>query len=248
MQARLRRPSPALVVAIVALIAALTGTAWAALGKNSVGSKQLKKNAVVSTKIKNNAVTTPKIRNGAVVTEKLQDGGVTTSKIKDGAVTGPKVNLASLGTVPSASTATTASNLAGQQSFFIRLNGGQSQTIASNGSVSLVATCEANVGGKDIVTILGQTTLSGAILAGIDNLSGPGGSGEFLEPNTLAEKRRFVSLSDTTGDINVSASIDQGYVLGPDGKMITANSEGIALGLNYGGSTCLTAGIVNSIG
>src|SRR6185436_13002787 len=143
MQARLRRPSPALVVAIVALIAALTGTAWAALGKNSVGSKQLKKNAVVSTKIKNNAVTAPKIRNGAVVTEKLQDGGVTTSKIKDGAVTGPKVNLASLGTVPSASTATTASNLAGQQSFFIRLNGGQSQTIASNGSVSLVATCEA---------------------------------------------------------------------------------------------------------
>jgi hypothetical protein len=36
-------------------------------------------------------------------------------------------------------------------------------------------------------------------------------------------------------------------VLGPEGKMITANSEGIALGLNYGGTVCLTAGVVNLI-
>lgn len=41
-----RRPSPAMVVALVALVCALTGTAWAALGKNSVGTKQLKSNAV----------------------------------------------------------------------------------------------------------------------------------------------------------------------------------------------------------
>jgi hypothetical protein len=249
MQVRFKRPSPALIVAIVALVAALTGTAWAALGKNSVGSKQLKKNAVVSAKIKKNAVTANKIRNNAVTTNKIQDGAVTTSKLKDGAVTGAKVNLGSLGKVPSASVADTALNLEGQQSFFIRLNGGQSQTIASNGSVSLVATCEANVGGKDAVRILGQTTLSGAVQDGIDNLPGPGGiPAEFLEPNTLAEKREFVALSDTTGEINVESEIDQGFVLGPDGKMITANSEGIALGLNYGGSVCLTAGVVNLVG
>jgi hypothetical protein len=30
--------------------------------------------------------------------------------------------------------------------------------------------------------------------------------------------------------------------------MITVNSEGIALGLNYGGSVCLAAGMANLIG
>ena len=77
-----RRPSPAMVVALIALVCALTGTAWAALGKNSVGSKQLKSNAVTTAKIKKEAVTA--------------------KKIKKGTITGTQVNLAKLGTVPSA--------------------------------------------------------------------------------------------------------------------------------------------------
>ena len=53
------RPSPAMVVACLALGLALGGTSYAAikLPKNSVGTKQLKKNAVTGPKIKNNAVT-----------------------------------------------------------------------------------------------------------------------------------------------------------------------------------------------
>ncbi len=53
------RPSPAMVVACLALGLALGGTSYAAikLPKNSVGAKQLKKNAVTSPKIKSNAVT-----------------------------------------------------------------------------------------------------------------------------------------------------------------------------------------------
>jgi hypothetical protein len=177
---------------------------------------------------------------------------VTGDKIAAGAITGAKVNVSTLGTVPSATNATNATNaanLAGQQSFFIRLNGGQTQTVASNGSVSLVATCEAGVGGKDIVKILGQTSQPGSILDGEDDLTGPGGSpAEFLEPGTPADKRELVARSDTAGEINVAAEIDQGFVLGPDGKMITVNSEGTALGLNYGGSVCLVAGVANLIG
>jgi hypothetical protein len=77
-----RRPSPAMVVALIALVCALTGTAWAALGKNSVGTKQLKSNAVTTAKIKKEAVTA--------------------KKIKKGTITGTQINLAKLGTVPSA--------------------------------------------------------------------------------------------------------------------------------------------------
>jgi hypothetical protein len=60
---RVSRPSPALIVSIVALVVALGGTSYAAfkVPKNSVGSKQLKKNAVTTKKIKNHAVTASKI-------------------------------------------------------------------------------------------------------------------------------------------------------------------------------------------
>jgi hypothetical protein len=71
-----------MIVAVIALICALTGTAWAALGKNSVGSKQLKKNAVTTAKIKKEAVT----------------GG----KVKKDTLTGTQINEGTLGTVPSA--------------------------------------------------------------------------------------------------------------------------------------------------
>jgi hypothetical protein len=58
MSRSLRRPSPALIIAVVALFVALGGTGYAAirLPKASVGAKQLKKNAVTSKKVKNSSL------------------------------------------------------------------------------------------------------------------------------------------------------------------------------------------------
>src|SRR4051794_22558658 len=58
MRFRLQRPSPAMVVALVALFVAMGGVGYAAfkLPKNSVGSKQIKKNAVNSSKVANNSL------------------------------------------------------------------------------------------------------------------------------------------------------------------------------------------------
>ena len=72
------RPSPAMVVALLALIVALGGSAYAA---KKIGSKQLKKNAVTTKKIKNGAVTGSKIANNAVTTGKIADNAVTAGKI-----------------------------------------------------------------------------------------------------------------------------------------------------------------------
>jgi hypothetical protein len=79
-----RTPSPAMIVALISLVVAMAGTTYAAikLPKNSVGSKQLKKNSVTTAKIKKDAVT------GA--------------KVKKQSLTGEDINLAKLGTVPSA--------------------------------------------------------------------------------------------------------------------------------------------------
>jgi hypothetical protein len=59
----LRVPSPAMIVACVALFVAMGGTSYAAvtLAANSVGTKQIKNSAVTAAKIKNGAVTTTKV-------------------------------------------------------------------------------------------------------------------------------------------------------------------------------------------
>jgi hypothetical protein len=55
---RPQRPSPAMVVALIALLVALGGTGYAAfkLPDHSVGAKQIKKNAVTSIKVKNHSL------------------------------------------------------------------------------------------------------------------------------------------------------------------------------------------------
>jgi hypothetical protein len=79
------------VVSSIALFLVIGGaTAFAALGKNTVGTKQLKKNSVSAEKIRKNAVNS--------------------EKVADGSLTGVDLNLATLGTVPSAANAAHATS------------------------------------------------------------------------------------------------------------------------------------------
>jgi len=86
---KLRRPSPALVIAVIALFVGLGGGAVAAtavtsgaldkkgnLKKNAVKKKNIKKNAVVTNKIKKEAVTGSRLSEGSVGGEKV--GSITT--------------------------------------------------------------------------------------------------------------------------------------------------------------------------
>lgn len=95
------------VIATLALFVALGGASYAAfkLPKNSVGTKQIQKEAI------------------------------TAAKIKRGAVTGAKINLATLGAVPSATTAESASMAANAQAL-------QGQTAAQIAASSKL-TCPA---------------------------------------------------------------------------------------------------------
>jgi hypothetical protein len=77
------------VLSTVAVFIALGGISYGAtqLPKNAVGSKQLKKNAVTGAKIKKQTITA--------------------NKFKNGTLTGTQINLAALGTVPTAQLANT---------------------------------------------------------------------------------------------------------------------------------------------
>ncbi len=83
MKASIKMPSPAMLVALLALFVALGGSAYAV---NKVGTNQIKNNAVTTAKIRNSAVTTAKISNGAVSAAKLGTGSVTGAKLAPGAV------------------------------------------------------------------------------------------------------------------------------------------------------------------
>ena len=63
-----RRPSPALVVSVIALIVALGGTSYAAikLPANSVGTKQIKKDAVTTAKVKDGSLQMADFRAGQI--------------------------------------------------------------------------------------------------------------------------------------------------------------------------------------
>jgi hypothetical protein len=83
------RPSPALVVACIALLIALGGTSLAAvtaLPRNSVGTVQLKNNAVTGAKVAPNAVASTKIANLAVTNAKIGTDAVTSAKVKNGSL------------------------------------------------------------------------------------------------------------------------------------------------------------------
>ena len=134
MRQKIKRPSHATVIACLALFLALGGGAMAAshLGKNSVGAKQLKANAVTTKKIKKEAVTRKKIKKGAV----------NASKVEEHSLTGTQINLSTLGTVPSANTATTANNLSGFKVFSGRGTDESVTTLFSTGQFDVVGLCD----------------------------------------------------------------------------------------------------------
>ena len=82
------RPSPALVISLIALFVSVSGVAWAAA---TIGTSDIKNGAVTAEKLHSNAVTNPKITNGAVNAAKLQNNAVTNPKIALGAVSAQKI-------------------------------------------------------------------------------------------------------------------------------------------------------------
>ena len=71
--ARRLKPSPAMIVALIALFVSLAGVGYAA---SKIGTNDLKSGAVTAKKLHKNAVTAAKIRNAAVTKAKIAAGAV----------------------------------------------------------------------------------------------------------------------------------------------------------------------------
>jgi hypothetical protein len=120
MRKLVKRPSPAMVVAMIALFVAMGGVGLAAsqLPKNSVGARHIKTNAVRAAEIRDEAVRSKEIADGGVAAvdvlneslggadiedesiggAEILDGSVRSSEVEDSALTGSDIQEESLGT------------------------------------------------------------------------------------------------------------------------------------------------------
>ena len=80
MRMRIRRPSPSLVISLIALSVALAGTGYAA---SKINGSKIKNDSIAGKKLKNKAVETKKIDKKAVTGGKLGKEAVTGNKIKN---------------------------------------------------------------------------------------------------------------------------------------------------------------------
>ncbi len=81
-----RHLSVANVLSCLALFMAVSGVAYAAIGKNAVKARNIAKGAVTNPKLKNGAVTAKKLANGSVIGSKIANEAVGSAKLAPAAV------------------------------------------------------------------------------------------------------------------------------------------------------------------
>jgi hypothetical protein len=148
-----RRPSPAMVIALIALFVSLSGVSYG-VATGFIDSREIKNNEVRSLDIRNNQVRTRDLRNNEVRGIDIRNSTVQGRDIALNTLTGDDIREDTLGKVPSAASADSAA------------------TAGSAGSVSTLriipATTVAEGATPATLATHGPLTLSGECLTGAD--------------------------------------------------------------------------------
>ena len=213
-----RRPSPSMIVALVALSVALAGTATALPGRARVKKDDISRAAVRSVHIKSRAVQSKHIKSHAVTRSKIAKRAVSSSEVGQDALTGANIVESSLSTVPGATNATTAGNAATvngrtvEKMAFLAPGGTGATTVLSLNGLTLVATCAAG----PQVSVVANTSVSGALIHS--------GGVSSSAPNYFNRDDSF----NPGESFNVLGASGGGYLQGtltylrPDGGVVTA--------------------------
>jgi hypothetical protein len=173
------RPSPAMVIACVALTVALGGTSYAAvsLPRNSVGTKQLKRNAVTSIKIKNNSVTGADVLESSLGRVRSATSAVNATNATTATTAASATNATNATNATKAATADNASRLGGvDPSGFLKNGAAASGALSGNypnpsladGSVTTSKIAAAAVGISKLGTIPAVRAFNSALVAAAD--------------------------------------------------------------------------------
>jgi hypothetical protein len=139
MRKLVRRPSPAMIVACIALLVALGGTSVAAvsqLARNSVGTPQLKNRAVTNPKLANNAVNSSKVRPRSLLRSDFAPGQLPAGPVGPQGPAGPAGAAGAAGPAGMIGAITVRTNSA-------LVSGGTAENAIYN-SARVTASCQGN--------------------------------------------------------------------------------------------------------
>ena len=256
MKSRLGRlPSPALVIACVALFVSLGGVSYG-LATGSVDSREIKNNSVRSADVRNNDLRSKDVRNNTLRTFDIRNNEVRGFDIRNSTIqgrdvafdtlTGNDVAENSLGKVPSATAADTAgtANTANSVATLRTIaptsvaEGAAAVTLATHGPLTLTGSCDAAGPTTDAVVRV-QTTEASSAAGGTTALDG-------VAPDTVSNPS-FGPATVIVGTVNDPAlaprtfgSIDV-FAFAPSGKGITGKLGVIA---DAAANSCLFHGHV----
>jgi hypothetical protein len=142
-----RRPSPALVISIIALFVSLSGVSYG-VATGFIDSREIKNNEIRSRDIRNNEVRTRDLRNNEVRGIDIRNSTVQGRDVALNTITGEDVKEDTLGKVPSAASADSATTAGGVSTLKIIpvttvAEGAQPVTLATHGPLTLSGACAA---------------------------------------------------------------------------------------------------------
>lgn len=242
-----RRFSPALVVAVIALIASLSGTAVAAhlngnhLQPRSVGGGKLK--PFTGGLIKPQTVHGSKLRQftgGLIRPETVPPG-----KMVPNSLGTRQINEANLGPVPSADRLTTEFNA--------RIAYGESAELAAAGPFTLTAQCIQNgttadgTEGRDFVRLLIGSSEPGSVFtSGVGSLTGNGPE-NFLGPDTEEANRIVDEVWVANGNSNFKTG-GHFNAMAANGAGLSSAQGSTSAALNLFDTGCSIQGTANANG
>jgi hypothetical protein len=237
-----RLPSPALVIACVALFVSLGGVSYG-LAKGSIDSREIKNNTIRSKDVRNNTLRTFDIRNNEVRGFDIRNSTIQGRDVAFNTLTGDDVAENSLGKVPSATTADTAATAttAGSVATLKTIaptslaEGAAPVTLATHGPLTLSGACEAAGANTEAIARLQTTEANSA--AGGTSTSG-GAPATVTDPSFGPGTFAVGQVADLAGGQRTFGSIDV-FGFAPSGKGITGKLGVIA---DAAAGTCLFHG------
>jgi hypothetical protein len=216
--AELRRPSPAMIIALIALFVSLSGVSYG-VATGFIDSREIKNNEIRSLDIRNNEIRTRDLRNNEVRGIDIRNSTVQSRDIAINGVQGVDVKEDTLAKVPSAlladsaTTATTANSANSVSTLKIIpvttvATGSAPVVLATHGPLSLSAQCAAGTEARLTVSTTEDNSAAGGTGAqdpDLDSSDGPFQIAALADPvNRYAVSSAFAfapSAKSLTGQV-----------------------------------------------
>jgi len=225
-----RRPSPAMVVAFIALCVALAGTATALPGRSRVKKDDISRAAVRSKHIYQNAVRTKHIKARNVTRSRIAKRSINSDLVGKDAITGENIVESSLTTVPNASK---ANNRTVEKIAFVAPAGTAAATVLNLNGLTITAACNAGPS----LSVSAATAVSGAVVHAGGTEGGGSPGNYYIEDDTFDIGDSFdVLQAGVTDSTDLRGTLT--YVR-QDGELVTVDYLAEE---DPGGSRCVFAG------